>query len=71
MKTAVLSYDLKNTKPGDNAKVRRALESYIDTATRLSGLNALSVIPQWIRLELPDTTALDPNQPAGRKRLKF
>ncbi|QTN32868.1 hypothetical protein HZ994_11205 [Akkermansiaceae bacterium] len=56
MKTAIISYDLRNTKPGDNSRVKSALEEFRNTHATLQALNVLSAFPRWVNLELPDTT---------------
>ena len=58
MKYALISYDLKMTNPGDNVKVKNALNSFSDTQYALRVLNDYSIIPQWVTLALPETTFL-------------
>ncbi|VTS06823.1 hypothetical protein [Tuwongella immobilis] len=58
MKTAIIAYDLKHIKPDDNARVKRALESYANAHAVLSGLDVFSPFPRWVDLKLPDTTLI-------------
>lgn len=57
-KVAIVCYDLSNVKDDDNVKVKEALRSHTNVFTTLSGLNKLSNVPDWVVLDLPDTTIL-------------
>src|SRR5258706_15431396 len=65
MNTALIAYDLKQVKPDDNSRVKKALEAYTDTFTQLGGGNVLSPFAEWIRLKLPDTTLICASGAAG------
>jgi hypothetical protein len=58
MKTAIISYDLKNAKPDDNTRVKGAIEEFRNTHATLQGLDVFSPFPRWVNLKLPDTTLL-------------
>ena len=58
MKTAIISYDLVNAQPGDNSRVKDALEEFRNTHATLQGLDVFSSFPRWVNLQLPDTTLL-------------
>ena len=55
MRTAIVCYDLKNVKSGDNARVKERLELE-DTATTFQALNVNSLFPDRVNLHLPNTT---------------
>ena len=54
MRTAIVCYDLKNVKSGDNARVKERLELE-DTATTFQALNVNSLFPDRVNLHLPNT----------------
>ncbi|WDD30128.1 hypothetical protein PQG02_00300 (plasmid) [Nostoc sp. UHCC 0926] len=56
MRTAIVCYDLKNVKSGDNRRVKEKLESFSDTFTTLQAPNINSLFLEWISFRLPDTT---------------
>lgn len=58
MRTAIISYDLKGVKEGDNARVKSALTEFTNTHATLQGLDVFSAFPRWVNLNLPDTTIL-------------
>lgn len=58
MRTAIISYDLKNVKDGDNSRVKAALTAFTNTHAILHGLDVFSSFPRWVNLGLPDTTVL-------------
>jgi hypothetical protein len=64
IKTAIISYDLKNAQGNDNQRVKQALTELYGTYTRVEVLDN-TPFPRWVTLQLPDTTLLwsiaDPN----------
>ncbi|WP_334971221.1 hypothetical protein [Nostoc sp.] len=56
MRTAIVCYDLKNVKSGDNARVKQRLELEDTTATTFQALNINSLFPERVNLHLPNTT---------------
>lgn len=56
MKTAIISYDLKNVSASDNARVKEELIKLSNVVVEKEGYNQLSAFPEWIKLSLPDTT---------------
>lgn len=58
MKPAIICYDLKNVKPNDNIIVKAKLAEYTNTLFTHSCLNEFSPLPEWVTLNLPDTTLL-------------
>lgn len=58
MKTAIISYDLKNVKSDDNEKVKKALTEYANTHASVQTLDVFSPFPRWVNLRFPDTTVL-------------
>lgn len=70
MNTAIIAYDLKNVKPGDNTRVKEALVlRFTNTYTHLDGANNLSVFPEWVRLRFPDTTIFVDNSTASAQAM--
>jgi len=64
--TLIIAYDLKNVKPDDNSKVKKALiQKYTNTFTHLEAQNLLSLVPEWVRLKFPDTTIFVENATAS------
>ena len=58
MKTALISYDLENTTPLDNVRVKERLLSFCNVANEHSGVNNEPSFPLWVTLTLPDTTLI-------------
>ena len=58
MKTAIVSYDLKNVASGANLRVKRALKESTNAHFTAEGLNTSSRVPSWATVNLPDTTLL-------------
>lgn len=58
MRTAIIAYDLKNVKLGDNKRVKDYLSSHPDTSTTYRALDKDALSPQWFDASLPDTTLL-------------
>jgi hypothetical protein len=56
MKLAVITYDLKNVKSGDNENVKDALLGFVNTYTGLKYIDWLSGGARIVNLLYPDTT---------------
>ena len=65
MKIALITYDLKDVKSGDNAHVKEALMSYSNTYTQIKGFDLLSPSLRRIVLRMPDTTITAEVDPAS------
>jgi hypothetical protein len=65
IKTAIISYDLKNVKHDDNQKVKHALTQLTNTRTTPQDWKNPLLLSRLLNRELPDTTLLrrveDPN----------
>lgn len=55
---ALVTYDLKDTKSGDNVRAKQALVDAGSVYTAKAGFNTLSSFPQWVKIDLPNTTLL-------------
>lgn len=55
MKTAIITYDLKNVQPHDNILVKAELAKFTNTHTSVVSDNLLYAFPEWVRMSFPDT----------------
>ena len=58
MKTALIAYELSDTRPENQASVKAALIRFIQSGALLQDISALSPFPRWANLQLPDTSIL-------------
>lgn len=58
MKTAIITYDLKNVQPHDNILVKAELAKFTNTHTSVVSDNLLNTFPEWVRMSFPTLCSL-------------